>query len=73
MFIGCIITGVQIAAADSDLEEFCDSTFRNPSNNEACEQLENIQRLVIAFTVSIQSLVYTLSVSSCVYFTHAGN
>lgn len=55
LFIGCVITGIESAIAEDDLADFCDSKFNNPDNNEACEQLEKIQRLVIALTVSVQS------------------
>ena len=71
LFIGCVITGIQSAVAEEDLDDFCDSTYSNPSNNEACEQLQTIYRLVIALTVSTKSLVYTLScsVKLCVFYT----
>ena len=51
--IGCIITGFETAVAEDNLDDYCDSTY----SNEACEQLQKIQRLVIALTVSKQSLM----------------
>ena len=57
MFIGCVITGIEIAVADSDLSDYCDTPFRNSDNNAACEQLERIRRIVIALTVSMQGLI----------------
>ena len=57
LFIGCAITGIETAVAEDDLDDYCDTTFSNPDNNEACEQLQTIQRLVIALTVSKQSLM----------------
>ena len=52
LFIGCVITGVEIAVADYDLADYCDTPSRNSDNNEACAQLERIRRVVIALTVS---------------------
>ena len=53
LFIGCIITGVESALAADDIEEYCDSTYRNADNNRACEQLERIYDIVLALTVGI--------------------
>ena len=60
LFIGCVVTGIESEIAEDDLTDFCDSGFSNPDNNEACAQLEKIQRLVIALTVSIQSYLRSL-------------
>ena len=57
LFIGCVITGIESAVAEDDLTDFCNSSYSNPDNNEACAQLEKIQRLVIALTVSMQSYI----------------
>ena len=67
LFIGCTITGIEVAIANNDLAEYCDSPFRNPDNNEACEQLERIRRIVIALTVSIQNLIKGFK--SCLFYT----
>ena len=52
LFIGCIITGVESSIASDDLDDHCDSFVNNTDNNEACERLEKIYRLVLAMTVS---------------------
>ena len=69
LFIGCVITGIESAVAEYDLDLFCDSTDSNPSNNPACEQLQTIYRLVTALTVSIQVL-YILCQCQVVFILH---
>ena len=72
--IGCIITGLETTIAEDDLDDYCDSTYSNPDNNEACRQLQEIQRLVIALTVSINEVLRkSFGFKVMFILTHVGN